>query len=204
MATQTPRSMISETSICNQALSWLGVARITSLDDVSTAGQLCRDNYYFLRDAVLEERMWTFATTRTTSTVADLDDWGIRYKHSVPLDWLAVYRVYCDVSGYEQKDYIQSEGWVREGNFVLSNDATVYMWGIKRVTDTANFSAMFVQALASRIAMDLAMPLTQNTKLAEKMTQLYAAKLDLAATRDGQQGRNERIRSHDLVDARRQ
>jgi len=55
---------MSETAICNQALSWLGAGRILSLDDGTELSDLCKDNYEPLRDAVLEEARWTFATKR--------------------------------------------------------------------------------------------------------------------------------------------
>ena len=73
MATQENRSMVSETSIANQALLWLGGTVITSLDEDSREAIWMKNNYPFIRDAVLEERMWTFATDRAISTVADLD-----------------------------------------------------------------------------------------------------------------------------------
>ena len=128
MATQEVRSMVSETSICNQALSWVGHGRITSLEDPSTTGEWCRDNYPFIRDSVLEERMWTFATVRTKKTSNDLDDWDQMYKFAVPLDWLSVFRVFRDVSN--ENRYRTSEGWRREGRYILANDPTIYMWGI--------------------------------------------------------------------------
>lgn len=199
MATQQTRSMVSETSICNQALAWLGAPTITSLEDPSTAATLCRTNYPFLRDAVLEERMWTFATVRATSTVGDKDEWGEMYKHGIPTDWLSVFRVYKSVSN---NCLVTSREWKREGAFVLSKDPTVYMWGIKRVTDTGQFSSMFVQALAARIAADLAIPITENRALQGDMWQLYGAKLKEASTRDGQQGTNEQIVSNSLIEAR--
>ncbi len=200
MATTEVRSMVSETSICNQALSWVGHGRITSLEDPSSTGEWCRDNYPFIRDSVLEERMWTFATERITKTSNDLDDWGQMYKFAVPLDWLAVYRVYRDVSNNQR--LLKSEGWVREGRYVLANDSTIYLWGIKRVTDTGQFSPLFTQALAARLAAEMAVPLAENRQLQADLWALYGDKLREAAVRDGQQGANEMVQSNSLVDAR--
>ena len=59
---------ISEVSICNQALSWLGQETITSLDDQATTAVWMNANYDLLRDSVMEARMWTFATVRAVST----------------------------------------------------------------------------------------------------------------------------------------
>jgi len=54
----------SPVEICNLALSWLGGDLIISLTDDSTEAKLCNAVYAPLRDAVLEEREWTFATRR--------------------------------------------------------------------------------------------------------------------------------------------
>ena len=202
MATQQTRAMVSETSISNQALSWIGANRITSMDDPSAEGEWCRDNYPFIRDAVLEERMWTFATVRTSSTTATRDDWDQMYKHTLPLDWLSVFRCFRNVTNIECP--IKSAGWKREGRFLLARESTVYLWGVKRETDTGQFSPLFVQALAARLAAEMAIPLAENRQLQADLWALYQAKLADAAARDGQQGANEKIQSNSMVDARAQ
>ena len=200
MADPSNGPMISEVSICNQALGYLGANPITSFADQSTTAELCRNNYPYIRDAVLEERMWTFATARATSTVADLDLWGQMYAHKIPLNWISVFRCYRDVNNIECP--IKSAGWRREGQSVLSREATVYLWGIKRITNTGQFSPMFVQALAARMAAELAIPLSENAQLQGAMWQLYGTKLAEAATRDGQQGSNEQVQSNQYINAR--
>ena len=146
MATQIAQSMISEVSICNQALSWVGANQISSFDEPSAEAEWCKSNYDFLRDAVLEERMWTFATARDSSTTADVDEWGKFFKHRLPEEWLAVYRV------YEDRDGKRPANWVREGEWILSATDIVYLWGLIRVIDTNKFTNLFVQALAARMA----------------------------------------------------
>jgi hypothetical protein len=200
MATQTSRSMISETSICNQALSWIGGSPIESLEDPIQAGRFCKANYPFLRDAVIEARFWSFARVRHVSTVADKPvspSWGNQFLHSVPVDWLQVFYVYDDPHADRQ-----IEGWTREGLTVYADYGTVYMAGVQRITDTGKFSNLFVQCLAARLAADLAMPIAGDRALQRDMWNLYEVKMAEAAARDGAQGRNQRIRSSTLVDAR--
>lgn len=188
MATKQVRSMVNEVSICNQALGWLGANSITSLEEDSTEAELCRENYPFLRDAVMEDRMWTFATVRHASTSTKFDEWGVQYVHSKPQEWLKVFRVYKEVSSSCR---LPDKSWRMEEGFVVSDYSIVYMWGVKRVTDTGKFSNMFSQTLATRIAHDLCTPLTQNTKLKQELWADYEKKLDDAAARDGQQGAND-------------
>lgn len=195
MATQKVKSMVSETSICNLALSWLGAKQIVSLDEPSTEAEYCRNNYPFIRDAVLEARVWSFSLDRASSTVADLSAWGDLYEHSLPLDWIRVLRVYSDTTG-------TVSDWSKEGVYVLAPEATVYMWGQKRITDTGKMSQLFVQAVAARIAAELAIPLTGKRQLQIDMWQLYRDKLAEAAANDGLQGRHEKLRTGKLISSR--
>jgi len=184
--------MVSETSICNQALTWLAAKTITSLDDNSREAIWMKNNYPFIRDAVLEERMWTFATARDTSTTADRDAWDQMYLHPKPEDWLSVFRVMLPttsspVTGANQSINRIDPTWRMEGGNVISAHTTVLLWGLKRISDTGAFSALFVQALAARLASEAAIALTENRQLQVDMWGLYGDKLREAAVRDGQQ-----------------
>lgn len=194
MATKSVRSMISEVSICNQAMLWVGANTINSFEDPSVEAEWCRENYPFLRDAVLEERMWTFAISRVVSgPVADFSAWGQKYMHRLPEDWLLVTKVFSS----EQNDLMQIDPrgtWHREGEFILSDYDTVYMYGIRRVTDTGKFTNMFAQALAARMACEAAIPLAENRALQADLWNLYQRKLSDAAATDGRQGMTETVR----------
>ncbi len=192
--------MVSEVTICNQALGWIGANSITSLDDDSTEGRWCKENYAFLRDAVLEARVWSFASARVTMETADMDPWGQMYSHVIPTTWVGVGRVYREVNNPEYP--IKSAGWRRVGDNLLTNEAAVYVVGKLRISDTGKFTPMFVQALAARIAADAAIPMTENRELQRDMWQLYEAKLLEAAAVDGTQMAHEKIQSHSMVEAR--
>lgn len=191
--------MVSETSICNLALSWLGTPRIASLDAQTTPAMLCRDNYATCRDSVLEERNWTFAQVRAKSETEDMDEWETAYLHRVQEDWLHVHRVYRKVSPQQRQ---RSIGWVHEGRAVLAREPVVYMMGTKRVENTGDYTPLFVQAVAARIAATLAIPITENRNLMADMWALYETFISQAAVRDGQQGANESFDDGALVKVR--
>ena len=200
MATQENRSMVSEVSICNQALTWLGSDTITSLDDDSRQANWMKANYPFVRDAVMEERMWSFAVDRAVSTVADMDAWGGMFVHPKPTEWMSVFRVYKTLTAGGEG--VPDASYRMEGGNVLSKYSTVYLWGLKRISDTGAFSPMFTQALSARLAADAAIPLTENRQLQADMWALYGDKLVAAASRDGQQGANDYITQRRLTSAR--
>ena len=202
MATQFVKSQVNETSICNQALSWVGVGRISDLNGNSAQAEWCRDNFPFIRDAVLEECLWSFATVRAVSESTEIDPWGNMYIHRMPLNWLEVKRVYNNVQASDPRNWIKSEGWRKEQDGILSSDAEVYMWGVERVTDTAKWSNMFVQALASRLAAEMAIPLAQDRALQSDHWSIYSTKIDAAAANDGLQNARERIKKGRMTTSR--
>lgn len=200
----------SPTSICNIALGWLGQSTITSLEDANQTAQLCKQNYAPLRDAVIEARYWRFASLRTTSQSNDVPgskedlgfpQWGGGFVHTIPNEYAQVFRCYTDVTGVKES-WIQAN-WERIDNYIISYEPFIFMEGVRIVEDTNKFSALFVQALAARLAADLAIPITQNRSLQADMWSLYNDKLSEATVRDGQQGRSEDLTATRLTRARR-
>lgn len=199
---------MSEVVICNKALAHLGEDPITSLDDPSKKAELCRLQYPSLRDAVIEARMWRFALIRAVSSTADIpevrnDDpdypqWGDGFVHAFPTNMLQVFRAYRDTTA----DKVPAQ-WTREGDYIVSESDYLYLWGVRRVTDTNKFSNLFIEVLAARLAADLAVPITHNRTLMADMWQLYNDKMSEAAVRDGQQGRSEKTNATTLTGARR-
>jgi len=188
---------ISEVSICNQALSWLAGAQITSLNDDSREANLCLANYSNLRDAVMETTSWTFALARDILTPeTDTPAFGYNYQFTIPADCLRLLSVR---QGVDESDKVP---WEREGNLILCDVESVYIQYIKRVTDPVQFSMAFTQALSARIAMEISVPLTESRQMQSDMAGLYDKKLSEAQNLDSQQGRAQKIRSSGLRDVR--
>ncbi len=189
---------ISEVSICNQALSWLGGKPITSLDDDDREAGLCKANYTLLRDAVLQEGTWSFSRGRKRLTPeVDPPEWGYNYQFTVPPDVLRIIEV-----RRSPDQGMDREPWELEGNTILANRAELYVLWQVRVINPNHFSPMFVQALAARIATDIAIPLTSSRELQANMQALYDRKLLDALNIDGTQGRQQRLHSSGLRDVR--
>ena len=188
--------VVSEVSICNQALSWLGENLIISLDDDTKAAGLCKTNYYSLRDAVLEARDWTFAQKRDIpAPLATPPVWGYSQQFQLPADLLRVIFVGTNDDPQERSP---AEDWLREQDKILANYEVIYIRYVARIEDPNKFSMNFVQALAGRLAADLAMPLTNSRGLQSDMYKLYGTKLAEATAFDQMQGKSRIIRADDL------
>lgn len=192
-------SSLSPVAICNQALSWLGANRIIDLDEDSVEAKLCKANYDPLRSAVLEEHEWSFAIRRQANStpLADSDEIKDAYdgmNRFLLADVQGVVRV-LQVSGNAQfRDSDETE-WYIEQNYIMTDMNKIYVRYIFDMVETGKFSAMFTQAFAARLAVELALPITESTERATAMFQLYQQKLQLAQNADGIQGKTRRIRS---------
>ena len=92
--------------------------------------------------------------------------------------------------------------WQREGQTIVCDESSMYGRCIQRITDPTKFSPGFVQALAARIAREIALPLTHSQTLEDKMVKKYDDALADAGTFDGLQGKSNKIRSDALTRVR--
>ena len=188
---------MTEVSICNQALGWVGGDLITAFTDGTVEAKLCEANYAALRDAVLEDHAWVFATKRDTLTpLTEPPDWGFGQAFLLPPDTIRVLEVDDTTQGFGTME------WVREGRQIHADAERIFLRYTSRVVDTAQFSPAFVQALAQRIAAEFAIPLAESRELQVNHWAVYNEKISNAAATDGMQGRRERTNTSRLRGAR--
>ena len=189
---------LSKTDICNLALGWLGGTLLTNVEtDDSDEAKLCRANYDSSRDAVLEERNWSFAIKRA-ALAPEASPPSFGYSYSFVLDPACIRVVKVSSNPYFTRDIT----WIKEGNKILADTSVLHIQYIQQVVDETKFSAGFAQACAARLAMDIALPLTNSPEFQTQMQQLYAVKLDRAGALDGMQGQNEKPTRCRLIDVR--
>lgn len=199
------QSIISRTqmtdpiTICNLALSKLGESPILNLlDPQSNTEQLCKQWYEPCRRSVLEDCDWSFARARATLDIkTDDEPFDYDYALFLPGDMLRVIRAYNPNARHDS-----NFRWEIQGNSLLCNYRTVNIIYTKDVTDSSRFSSMFVDALVARLAMELCIPVTQNSSHSERLTNEYLFKLQKAITTDGMQSSPEQTKASILKGAR--
>ena len=167
--------MASQVDICNIALGLLGANKIGSISEGSTESMACQNNWSVSRDATLASMHWSFARKRAELSQSSTDPaftWD--YQYPLPADFLAPVVVN---EGSEPK-------WVIEGSMLLTNEDEVELVYIYRVQNTALYSALFVDALAARLAADIAPAVTRDFALQQKMMQLFDFKVGRAFDHD--------------------
>jgi hypothetical protein len=189
--------------IANLALSWLGEADITSLeDDINRAHQM-RINYIPARDATLEAHDWSFAMMRFIPPLnATPPVYGAGQAFDIPPNILRIISV--DPNDTDRNNFIQPIGsaeqidWVFENRQVICNQDVIYCRGIRRVEQEGKFSPTFVHALAAKLAFLTAINLTASAEIQANMAGLYGGFIQEAKSRDGLQGRSRRLRNRSL------
>jgi len=203
---------VDPVSIANLALSWLGFDPIVSLEDDSKSANKINANFAPIRDAVLEDRDWTFAMERLAlNKEADPPAFGYTAKYLLPAKVLRVVTANDDGGAVDAFAYQvglaagSKLDWVKEGRSILANttSATVNVLAVVQVEDVTLWSPGFCQAVAARLAADLCVPLTENRSLQADLWKLYTDKLRDASANDGRQGRSPRLRNTTLAARRR-
>jgi len=153
--------MASTVDICNQALTKLGASRITSLLDDTKQARSLNAIFETKRDAELAAHPWTFAITRAqipASSTAPAFGWAKAYP--LPAGYLALVEVGEDYVFYQSD---AGPLFQIEGGSILTDEASpLRIRYTQRITNSGLLPALFVEALACRLAAEVAEDLTQS------------------------------------------
>ena len=170
--------MPSVVDLCNSALDNAGHGSITSLDDNTKAARLCSRNWPLVRDRVLRMHPWNFAVKRTNLAAHETaPDWGFTAKFPLPSDFLRLLEVRALSTGEFQL----------ENGFIHANATVLYIRYIASITDPNVYDALFIDTVATRLAAELAEPLTQSTTKKKALLEEYDVFIDDAKRADAQE-----------------
>jgi len=154
--------MANDVEICNLALTRLGVATIASINDKLRQGIVLKDFYNLSRDAALREHDWQFARRRKPAALLPdvYDGWDLAYAY--PADCLAVREIFNPAKRVTGKLIEFEIGLGNDSNTVviMTNQPEARLIYTAKVVNSVVFDALFVDALAWRLAADLVQPLT--------------------------------------------
>lgn len=151
---------VSNVSICNLALQKLGASRIDSLSDASKNARECNACFEAMRDRELRANRWKFACRRVTLAASSvIPDFFYAQAFLLPPDCLRP--IFPPRLGLDWK--VENHEGVPA---ILTNDGTtLQLRYVAKISDPTQFDALFVEALACKIAWHLCEALTQsNTK----------------------------------------
>ena len=173
--------MTSKVALCNQACTKIGAARIISMDDASKQAKALNAIFDVKRDAELSAHPWTFATGRASLPAsATAPDYGWSAAYPLPSDFLTLVEVGENYVMYQDPRSFDIENTV-DGLAILCNEASpLRIRYVKRIEVPGLFHPLFVEALACRLAAEIAEDVTQSTSKRELAWKEYGEAIRLA------------------------
>ena len=172
--------MTSAVDIANSALNNIGASTINSLTEDSVAARIVNQRYVFVRDAVFRSHSWNCLIRRASlAQNATAPTWGYTYAYNLPTD------PYClRVLRLEKLDL----DYKVEGRTIVSDEQTMKIKFIARVTDPNEYDTLLVESIAARLAADICYGITNSNALVANMVALYESKLKEARFVDATEG----------------
>jgi hypothetical protein len=152
---------MDKTGIANLALSNLGESRIQSLTENSGRARACSARIEGVIETVLRMNVWNSALERIQLTQIDAPIFGWNYTYQLPSDCIKVVEVE-PVSKYQ----------VEKKN-LLSNETSLYLLYVANPADTNNLDILLAEAIAMKLAVEIAETLTSKEGLKNEMAQKY-------------------------------
>ena len=166
--------VLSETKICNMALSEAGLGRIGKIGE-GKLGRDCKSIYESVRNEVLVAYPWRCAKARAILSRQVDAPIGYSYAYNLPSDCLKPMSLVNTKIVYV----------VEDGKILTNSDEEIQLLYIKEVTDAALFDTSLANAVAARMAAPLAIMVKQSRVLSAQMWELYSARIsDMEATNE--------------------
>lgn len=211
----------SNTKVANRALNAVGNTTVLAdlATDTSTTAKVVQRVYDDCVDAVLQEVDWNFNARRVSlPAYGSTPLFDFAYQYQLPADCLKVRSIYdtgtgtAVSTGYSSEYMEERERWVVETvGDTDDNMARVIACDIgaplkvvysRRVQSLARWSPLAREMLIARVAMMIAMPITQKAAMMERAEQKYIQIKQQAAGRDAQEGSATLLDSGSWVQAR--
>ena len=194
--------MATIAGILNTALQQIKVSkRVTGLNQSNSKEASAFDEVYEdKKDELLEMHKWNFATKRVQlARLSTTPPFEWKYEYQLPNDFIRVHRASDNSDG---RGSIDNELAIEEG--VLRTDAVaVYLKYVYRVTDPNLMTPTFRSAFAKLLAAQVAVSLTNDTSLRDRMYKEFQEDaLPTAKSIDSLQDAPEQMPESEWVHAR--
>lgn len=158
---------MSQVSIVNRALSYIGANKITNLEDSTQEARAVSNVYDDSLRSILEEAPWVFALKRKLlNKVEEAPAWGGGNYFVLPSECVRIFEIMP-----------QDAQWRREGNLILANTDSFGILYTYVEKNDALYSPSFVDAFAVRLAADVAYDLTNSSSKQNELIQYYKAEM---------------------------
>jgi hypothetical protein len=196
--------MASVVSICNNAIIRVGGKTITSLNDLTNEAKSCRTLYEDVRNAVFREHPFNCIVGRKSlNELATTPDFGFAHQYQLPTDCLRVLSLNDDThplirNGLYDLGLSDQKRFHIEGRLLLTDEGEANIRYVKKVEDPNQYDPLLLDAIASRLAAEIAFPITRNAQLVTSMWNSYYTKFSIARSSDGMEGTIDGFESNEI------
>lgn len=160
--------MASQTDIVNRALTKLGAARITNINDSNKSARAMNAIYDTVRKSELRKHMWGFALKRDAiAKLADAPAWGFGNQYQLPTDFLRLVQINDTfiipaIAEYTTQD---NSAWAIEGTAILTDfDAPLKIRYVRDIIDAGLYDPLFVESFAAKLAYEACEEITNSNQ----------------------------------------
>ena len=170
---------ISQISVWNRALGFLGTRSVASEQENTPEALQCRLYWDSARRQVLRDFPWSFAQRRAWLALQALPQgYGpeFRFAYALPENCLKVHAVRHE--GISDRPFCLALNTAGDGSLLLTNASRALLLYTEDVQNSRLFDDLFAHMLARKLAALVAVPLLKgNGQKAAELEQLYAASL---------------------------
>jgi hypothetical protein len=178
----------SKTELINKALTQVGAAPITNIDDDSNNARIINRVYETSLRSILSECKWNFATVRAILSVsADTMAWndvGENIVYVRPSDIVRIFGTNDD-----------SARWREEGDYIISDTTGLGIRYVKFLDTPSKYPSSFIDAFVDRLSADVAYIIVNSTTLGSSYKEMYeTVSLPRAMAENSQTGVQQYLR----------
>ena len=182
---------MNRVSITNLALSNLGEAPIQNLTDDNARARICSQRIDDVVRSVLRMHDWNAAMQRIELTKLDDPLFGWNSTFQLPGDYIKVIEVY-PISRYRV-----------QGHNILSNEGELSLLYIYEPSDINSLDVLLAEAIALKLASEIAESLTGKDTLRDRVLQKYVMALQEARSANSKDKTPEHREDSTFWNARR-
>ncbi|MDB4033633.1 hypothetical protein N9468_04615 [Flavobacteriaceae bacterium] len=193
--------MASQLEIYNKALSRIGAGRVRVETEKSQARIECDSAWVELHEGVLRAHDWNFARHTIAGVALSGTPLQTRwaYEHKYPSNCMFVRYIYTDTPDDPHEHEIALSTDDPTVKAIYSNVESPLIVYTRRVDHTYMWDPSFTNAVAWKLASEIAIPLTQSEKRAQLALQGYFAAIQVARAENIREGKWD-ILGSDAVD----
>jgi hypothetical protein len=190
-------------SVCNVALSRSGVNRsINDIDEASQEAVTCKLHYENVRDEVLRDVAWPFATRYADlALVASVPNGDWQYAYRAPSDMIRPIRIVTGVRA-EHPRTVFKRGSDASGGLIYADQPEATLEYTGRIEDPTMFSPDFASALAWRLAMEIGPALSNAPAWGDRAARYYAAAIAASTTNAANEQAGDQFAEAEWIEAR--